>query len=70
MAVSGNSTIYNLIATGELESVVIFKRRMVRIESIRRLVAEGSKCPPPVRKVRAERPCPPDFHDISPPVGL
>ena len=37
----GKNTIYQLIASGELQSLKIGRRRLVRFESIRRLTAAG-----------------------------
>lgn len=38
----GPTTIYALIATGELESVKVGRRRLIRVPSLRRLI-EGDK---------------------------
>ncbi len=35
----GRTTIYSLIANGQIETVKIGRRRLVRVESIRQLVA-------------------------------
>lgn len=53
----GHSRQYELLNAGELESIMIGRRRLIILESYRRLVerrqAEGKKLPRPGRQERA-----------------
>ena len=41
----GRTTIYRLIKAGELESVRIGSRRLLKVESIRRIIEQGASLP-------------------------
>ncbi len=52
----GRNSLYNLIESGEIETVRIFGRTLLRMDSVEALVQRGgTKAPPPARKKKPDQ---------------